>query len=645
MEEKKNKPADEKETPEEKHEQEIQKDIENIYNSNGSDPAETGKLNIRKASWMKRVLLIQAGIAIVLLAAIAAFLFFGNGGNDEETSLDVEFDIPEEIISGAVSTFFVNYKNTESHSLKDVEFTFRFPEIFEFVSSDPPMKNEFQDRIYIGNLLRGQSGMIAISGTLMGDVGDLFSIGTTASFQPQNFSSIFKEEFISETRQITTSVISLEVEGPRQVTPGQQAEYTIIYENSTEGDLSDALIVVTFPESFSVLTLVPEPEKPSEDGQQDTSSLRKTWKISDLKKGESGTIQIAGEFRDTEVESHELIVEAGQQKPNHEFQVFQKDVVELEYISHGLKLDLAINGVKEDSSVSFSDALNYSLTYKNLGRETLYDITLTVDIASDVLDWDTLIDSNHGQKQAKSIAWTKEEIPILAVMRPLQEETLEFSVRIKDIRDVDIERSDLKTISIAKANIKKVGDLKTEIRVNSKSIENKINTQLEMNASGRYFSEDNIAVGQGPLPPKVGEKTTFRIYWEISNNLHEVKDVKVKTELPLNIVWEDKFLTSVGVLEYDPRDNTVTWKIPKILPNKGFDELNAWFDIAVIPEERDAGKLLLLTKESILSAVDTVTNSGVAELSRSITSNLEDDEFGGGRGLVVGGSAPTTDSD
>ncbi len=156
---------------------------------------------------------------------------------------------------------------------------------------------------------------------------------------------------------------------------------------------------------------------------------------------------------------------------------------------------------------------------------------------------------------------------------------------------------------------------------------------------GRYFDDDNLAVGSGPLPPVVGEKTAFRLYWLLANTLHEAQRVTVTTTIAPDVAWEEKFLASTGQLTYDHETRQVTWTIPALPPRAASAvaaaDADAWFDLAVTPQPGQVGKLLLLASESNLTATDAATGATIVGLQRSITSNLEDDPFGGGRGLVV----------
>ena len=182
----------------------------------------------------------------------------------------------------------------------------------------------------------------------------------------------------------------------------------------------------------------------------------------------------------------------------------------------------------------------------------------------------------------------------------------------------------------------KIGDLEVEdFEVTIDEITSNINTDIQIQVQGRYFDDDNIAVGTGPLPPVVGQKTTFRIYWAIANSLHEVEDVTVTANLPDGVEWENKFLVQAGSVSYSSNDGTVTWSINRIPPNQGFEEINMWFDVSVIPTKQQARKLIILTDKTVLQATDQSTESTIVKNAKAITSNLEDDPIGGGRGLVI----------
>jgi len=150
---------------------------------------------------------------------------------------------------------------------------------------------------------------------------------------------------------------------------------------------------------------------------------------------------------------------------------------------------------------------------------------------------------------------------------------------------------------------------------------------LSLTEQIRYFNDDNVPVGSGPLPPKVGEKTSFRVYWTVKNNLHEIKEAVVAFSLPSYIVWDDKASTNVGSLYYDASSRQVIWEIGR-LPVSVY-RADAEFSLSLTPAETDRNKILVLSPGSIIAAIDTETLADITKQTAAKTTKLEDDDIAG----------------
>lgn len=166
----------------------------------------------------------------------------------------------------------------------------------------------------------------------------------------------------------------------------------------------------------------------------------------------------------------------------------------------------------------------------------------------------------------------------------------------------------------------------------SNTIINKINSDLELTEKVRYFSEENIPVGTGPQPPKVGETTSYKVYWVLSNSLHELEDLKVVTKLPDNINWDDKKQFSVGSLDYNSATREIVWQIGR-LPLTVMTA-NAEFSINFTPSEADKNKIMVVLGGSTVSAIDGETKTNLTLTTKAKTTKLEDDDIASGDGTV-----------
>ena len=143
----------------------------------------------------------------------------------------------------------------------------------------------------------------------------------------------------------------------------------------------------------------------------------------------------------------------------------------------------------------------------------------------------------------------------------------------------------------------------------------------------RYFDKDNVPVGTGPLPPKVGQTTNLRVYWNLTNDLHELNDATVTYNLPEGVSFADNARTSMGNVAYDSASNKITWNIG-LLPLAVYTA-SAEFSIAITPTAADLNKIMVLSNGSVAAAVDGETQATITKNTKPQTSKLDDDDIAG----------------
>ncbi|MFA6410601.1 MAG: hypothetical protein WCW26_03455, partial [Candidatus Buchananbacteria bacterium] len=519
----------------------IQKGLMNIYKNRDGSLSDISHLEVNHRGRFRIYFITFVALA-ALLAAIAWLGFMVFNPNKTFTSKSIKLTITgqQSIASGNEVIYVLEYKNIEKTLLNNVEIIFRYPDGFEFISAEPAPNNEFNTVWQLGTLEKDASGKIEIKGKMIGEVGSIKAINATASFQPLNFSSSFKET-TSFSSQITSSILEINVEGPTQVLPEKKATYKITYKNNSDKDLEKVKVAVIYPTNFVFQEALPAATM----RQGAARNLNNEWLIDNLAKQQEGTIEITGGYVvSDQATSANFTAQIGfVNKDSDEISVQQEKTITTEITSSNLSVNLILNGSNQNQPINFDQTLTYSINYKNLGQKDLSNIVISATLDSTVLDWATLDDKHGGKVSGNTITWTKEQISELDIVRPLAEGTIDFSVKVKTADQVNIKTSDLTVKSKIIATLEKVGDLAVpELKVESNEIQSNINTDIDLKVEGRYFDDDNIAVGNGPLPPLVGQKTTFRIYWSLANSLHEVTDVVVTTKLPSGVNWENKFL-------------------------------------------------------------------------------------------------------
>src|SRR3989344_8700689 len=228
----------------------VQQGLSSIYrNQDGSLP-DISHLEIQRKSRAKALLL-----SVVIFGVLAAtagwmiFVLFNPNYQFGAKSLEITVDSPQNIASGDEVVYTVTYYNREKVTLRNAELIFRYPDGFTFIEGQPAASNEFNTTWQLGDLNRGATGTITIRGKIIGEVGSLKTLNITSSFEPENFSSIFKETEIFNS-QITSTILALVVVGPEKILPEKKATYTLKYKNTSQQDLTGLVIEVVYPQDF-----------------------------------------------------------------------------------------------------------------------------------------------------------------------------------------------------------------------------------------------------------------------------------------------------------------------------------------------------------------------------------------------------------
>jgi len=621
---------EEKQTSQVKKPKDYKPAILKMYTDENGNPLDLSELKKAKRGRKKLYLKIIVILLFIFGAAVAGFFVFY--GNQKFKEGDVVLDIsgPEEISSGDEVVYQVNYSNQGKAFLGNLEITATYPEGFTFKKSVPAPDNNYNQYWKIGNLSPGKNGKLEITGKLVGEVGSVKDLTIKLSYKPSNFNSLFETEKTFSTR-ITDSIVDLRIESSKKAIPNREISFKIKYKNNSEEALEKIKIIATYPEDYEFITSTPE-----------TYEKNNTWQIERLEPGAEGEIEVRGKFQGTAGDMRELKVELGLIDESGEFiaQVENSSLILL--VEPELFLELKINGKSENISADPGETLTYYLSYENNSDIELRNVSLSLEIDSDQIDWSSLDDEAGGRLEDKIITWTKDQIDGLDSLKPGDSGEIILKLKInKDINLTSSEDKNLKIDNVFSASSDSLSELGGgSMTIESETVTVKINSRVTLNCEGRYYSEEREKLGEGPLPPQVGETTTYRIFWYLSNTTNDLSEVEVKSSLPEDIYWTGKNISSsTGDLSFDPITREITWKISRLPAGTGrvYSQLSASFEVSTTPTEEDLGLVKVLCDKTTLSATDDFTSTLLSASCDSITSDLKDDIYAQGKGIVVKG--------
>ncbi|MFH1233237.1 MAG: hypothetical protein V1649_01130 [Patescibacteria group bacterium] len=609
---------------------EIEESLEKIYQNDKGQTIDVKKMEIKKKNnWLIRLfnclLLTTIFIACLAYAGYYLWTLYGPG----LSSVNLTVDGNKEAMVGEEFFYVVNFSNNERIGMKNVEIKLTYPENFVFLDSQP-MASQGNNTWRFSEVANHRSEIIKIKGKLVGETGSSNIIIADARYTPANFSSEFKKSASLETAinelglEITDSSVS-------SVFVNEENEINLKFKAKEINYLSDFLIIADCPDNWEII----KDENSVSPLDKNTTPLsplirgveKNAWQVSNLKTNELG-LKIKFRVKEKKDDSQTMTLKFAQKSDNKNY-VFYSKTLSYEILQSGLNLNMIINGSPVDQGADLGQTMNYTISYANKSNADLKDIIIMVVLKGDLLDLNSIKDSN-GQVQNNTIIWTKVEIPALENLAKDGEGTINFSVKIKSQdQAIGAINSQIKSYAQFSTGGREVKEGETN---RSNMIINKINSDLNLTEQVRYFSDDNLTMGSGPLPPKVGTTTSLKVYWTVNNNLHELNDLFVNVKLPDYVKWGNKNRASVGSLDYNEQNNTVSWNIGR-LPTS-VNKIDAEFNIEITPTEDDRNKILILLPGTAINAIDSETNAVIKKTSDSQTTKLKDDSMADTDGIV-----------
>ena len=605
----------------------IEDSLSEIYQDDDGSAVDVKTLNIKKKKgfffWFFAV--IFAGFILAAAAYGVYYVYYEQGSSSGEVQFSIEGK--ENILSGEEFFYIVNYKNLSNIAIGNIEIKLAYPDNFMFLDSAPAARLN-NDLWQINNLDAHRSGLIRIKGRIVGPANKTNIITGNITYTPANFSSQFKKEAAFENK-ISGTGIEFSIESPSGALVGEESEIIVRYKAREENFINNFRLTVEPLENMEFIS-----------GEEENAASG-VWQVGEIGAEEK---EVSIKFKITEKREPEEELVLKFEYPgcsangdgigsNENYCVFYEEKINFEVIKSDLNLNLIINGSQSDQGVDLGQTMNYSIVYANKGDSEMEDIIIMAVLNSEALDWQTLDDDYGGQIGDNIISWSKDEIPELESLDTGEEGVIDFSVKVKSFEEIEIEPG--KKYGIESYAQFSIGNIEPKENEDTKSntIINKINSDLSLDEQVRYFNDDNIAVGFGPLPPKVGEMTSYKVYWTITNNLHELNDLRIQADLPDYVNWDDKNRSTAGTVEYSESDRKVIWNIGR-LPISVY-KAEAEFSISITPTEADVDKIMVLLSNTTVEAVDVETKTDISKTTKAKTTRLEDDEIAETDGRVV----------
>lgn len=647
--------------------EEINDNLEEIYSSRSGNRVDVSHLERHHTFWLVRFFKNLLVIAILASLVYTLYYYWSNRLAD---SADVVLSIaaPAQLISGSEISYNITYHNNGQVALKKMHLELNYPNnllvetatgsgqaVIDTNASTTGANNVTStpaNYFILPDLSVGGSGQMTVTGRLIGQVGEMDLLGATLIYEPANFSSDFQKE-VSTATTISSLGFDVSFDYTNAVLVGDTNEIAVNIENVQSTSLDGFDVSFSFPDN---ITIVNEPVNSNlstasligtsttintatnsasssliSAASSTTASLlvnkglgNLSWHVSGLQIGGNYTLPIYYQTTKKINNNQKLVIYFSKKGSNGQDYIFLEKTIQLNVMNSNLNLTLTVNNSKSDNVANFGEMLNYSLVYSNEGDSVLNNVVLMAMIKSDFIDWSGLSDDKNGVVNNGTITWTKDQIPALTALAPGTSGVINFSLPLRSFQTTDLGKS---TVVNSSAQFSADGILTNRSDSRSNNINTNLNSDLSFQESLRYFDDNNIPVGSGPLPPQVGQTTSIRVYWILKNDLHDLDNVQGSLVLPADVVYAGNPQTTAGIINFDPITRTVHWDIGR-LPLTTY-RADAEFSISLTPVAANRGKILVLSPGASLSATDVQTRAAIVKQSSAETTKLEDDSIAG----------------
>ncbi|HLM84435.1 MAG TPA: hypothetical protein VK254_04490 [Candidatus Bathyarchaeia archaeon] len=572
----------------------------------------------KKAARKKILKIVSIGLGAVILAAGIIWLAMQiRKSAFSEAQVKVSISGPEKVKSGESVSFDINYQNLNRASLTGAVLYINYSENFKpsgnlQFESEGPSTSKFN----IGTIAAKSNGKITIQGKFFGAQDALVYLEAKLDYKPSTFNSTFEAKGNANVF-ISSSPLVIEMSGPQNAAAGNAVSYTVKYQNTGQEDFNDLKIKAEYPDGFSYVSSDPMPAQDND-----------IWYVGKLAAGQTGQVKVNGTVNGTRDEEKTVKFSIGQIGSDNAFISYGETQSSVKIIGSPLVISETINGKKEKVFANASDALLFKIDYQNTGSIGLRDLILSVEANSPMLDYSRIdMSSGKGEFDAdkKIVTWKASDIPDFKTLAPGAQGSLTFSISVKDI--IPVSGMNDKNFAFSAVARMDSPDIPTPEGANkivaSNAVDVKLNSKLLATLQG-FFNDADIQ-NSGPLPPKVGQESTFTMHLKIANVSNDVTDAKVVMTLAPGVTWKNNFLPRDASMSNNSRTNELVWNVGSVSAGTGVitDPKELIFQLGLTPSQ--AGDFAPLVSQTVFSAKDSFTGQPLeAKIGPKNTNFTED---------------------
>lgn len=569
-----------------------------------------------KTSRFKKFLIFAIGF-FVLTLGYAGYVFFVGSNVVSNDNIDISILGNNFTAGGEDLPLIVGITNRNSSSLDLVDLVVEYP---KGSSADLSSDTE-RFRESLGTIPAGAVRNENLKIVLFGEQGSTRPIKITLEYRVAGSNAIFIKDKLYEVN-ISSTPMNLSVDAPLTISPNQDIALNIKATLNGTKPAQKILIKLNYPVGFVFVKSVPAP-----------SFGNNVWNLGDLAPGSEHNISISGKMVDVfDGEEKTFNTSGGSQSDTDKSMigvVFNSIKNTITIKKPFIEADLFVSGVNQREYVTDAkSAINAEIRYVNNSDVKIDDLVIEAEISGNAFDRNTIRAQQGFYDSSKDvITWDKNSKDQFKEVNPGDSGSVTFSISPLSLFSAagGILTNPSINIGVNISGKQAIEGFAVNELHNSTSAIVRIISDVGFSAKAFYYS--GSFVNTGPIPPKVGQATTYTVVWTLSNTANSISKARINSVLPPWVTFVGKTLPTDENLTYNSSTKEIVWNVDRIGKGTGITGASraVSFQISFTPSLSQVGTIPTIINDAILTGHDDFANVDVKVSKAGLNTKLDND--------------------
>lgn len=568
----------------------------------------------RRLPWLNISLVLSALFFSTMLAFFGWWLFQGSGrlsvGN-----IDLLVAGPQTAKAGEPVVLNLTLTNRNNLPLEFADLIIEYPPGAQSVG--PNASSLSRERFQLGEVKSGETKKQTVRLALFGEEQTEANLSVSTEYQMQNSNAIFTKT-TKYPIVITSAPATLSLVLPETVATGQVMNVKAKIQNESNAVIDQPTVIIHYPPGFKFQKATVAP----------ANGDNERFDLDALQPGEKKEIEITGLFEGEDSEMRTFRGEIGTryQTDGTLAILYDSDLQSVNVSRAYVALGAKINGVSAAEVIANGkDEFRVDIDWTNTLPDEIKNGQLSVALTGAGFDPETVsVNGGFYRSADQTVNWNGAARPDLALIQPGGTGHVSFSFLAASLLSGG-DRAAIKNPTISLQILFQGKRVVPEREGATEPVKAEITRSIKLNStvelSAQVLHRTGPLENSGPLPPKVGQPTTYTIVWSLANSSNDLSGTTVQATLPLYMSWVGAVTPSNETVQFIPADGgggQIIWKVGAVRAETGsrYDRREVAFQVSLVPSASQIGQKVVLVESPALSAQDAFTGQKISGEAR-----------------------------